>query len=597
MPRRIRNRSRMCAAQSSSMLVLRILIEVEGSKLADWKQRAGSTFQCEKGPVAGSRGVAVNNHPLASAAAMEMLAAGGNAFDATIASLFALTVVEPMMVGIFGGGTAVVHLANGDLHVFDGLATAPAQTTPDIYTPISDNWPDYMETRGRQNRVGPKAIAVPGNLKAWCQMSAEFGRLPLTRVLGPAIRYAEDGFVLSPYLATCIEEISPDLALDEAIAAIFLPDGKPLAAGETLVQKDYAKTLKAISAGGAEALLAGELGADVRAFLKDSGTWVTERDIEDYRVVRREPVRGSYRGFEIIGPPPPCSGGVQTVQVLNMLEATDVAGEGFGSVKTLHRLIEAMKIAAADRLAVTADPAFVDVPLERLTSKAYALERQGDFDPERARKQEAKILTNESANTTHVTIADGEGNVVTSTQTINSLFGARVVIPGTGIIANNYMYLFDPHPGKALSLAPGKRITSGITALIGRKDGRLAFALGLPGAHRIPASAMQAVINLIDHGMSLQEAVEAPRIFTWGEEVEVETGFSQAIRDGLAEKGHRVLPVAHVAGGMGAIAFSPDGSMTGASCWRADGVPMAAGGGPARANTSFWPDPRRGKVY
>lgn len=565
--------------------------------MTTWKHVTESTFTCEKAPVTGSRGVAVTNHPLASAAAMEMLAAGGNAFDATIASLFALTVVEPMMVGIFGGGTSVVHLSNGDLHVFDGLATAPAQTTPDIYTPISDSWPDYMETKGRQNRVGAKAIAVPGNLKAWCQMSADLGRLPLKQVLGPAIRYAEDGFVLSPYLATCIEEISPDLALDDAIAAIFLPGGKPLAAGEMLVQNDYGRTLRAIAAGGAEALLASQLGDDLRTFLASSGTWVTEGDIRDYKVVRREPVCGTYRGFEIIGPPPPCSGGVQTVQVLNLLEQANVAGDGFGTVKTLHRLIEAMKIAAADRLAVTADPAFVTVPLERLTSKAYAQERAGDFDPGQARKQEARILTNESANTTHVTIADGEGNVITSTQTINSLFGARVVIPGTGIIPNNYMYLFDPHPGKALSLAPGKRITSGITALIGKKDGELAFALGLPGAHRIPASAMQAVINLIDHGMSVQEAVEAPRVFTWGQEVEVETGFPEAVRNGLAEKGHRVLPVAHVAGGMGAIQFNSDGSMTGAACWRADGVPMAAGGGPARANTSFWPDPRRGKTY
>src|SRR5690606_22602104 len=176
-------------------------------------------------------------------------------------------------------------------------------------------------------------------------------------------------------------------------------------------------------------------------------------------------------------------------------------------------------------------------------------------------------------------------------------FGARVVIPGTGIIPNNYMYLFDPHPGKALSLAPGKRITSGITALIVKRDGKPAFALGLPGAHRIPASAMQGVINLIDHGMSLQEAVEAPRIFTWGHEVEVETGFPEAIMQALAAKGHEVNPVAHVGGGMGAIRFHENGVMEGASCWRADGVPMAAGGGAARADTSFWPDPRRGRVY
>lgn len=565
--------------------------------MKSWRERAGTTFACEKASVSGSRGVAVTNHPLASAAAMEMLAAGGNAFDAAVSALFTLSVVEPMMVGIFGGGTAVVRSADGAIHVFDNLATAPAQCRPDSYTPLADTWPDYMETKGRANRVGPKAIAVPGNLKAWCQMAADFGRLPLAQLLGPAIRHAEQGFVLSPYLATCIEEISPDLALNPAIAAIFLPGGKPLQAGDRLVQTDYAETLRAIAAGGAPALLAGALGEKVRAFLANSGTWVTERDIEDYRVVRREPVKGTYRGYTIAGAPPPCSGAVQTIQVMNLLEASDVAAEGFGTVTTLHRLIEAMKIAAADRLAVTADPAFVDVPLERLTSKAYAKSRAGDFNPARAQAQTSKILTTESANTTHVTIADGEGNVVTSTQTINSLFGARVMIPGTGIIANNYMYLFDPHPGKALSLAPGKRITSGITALIATRNGKPAFALGLPGAHRIPASAMQAAIDLIDHGMSVQEAVEAPRIFTWGQEVEVETGFPQAVRDGLAAKGHKISPVAHVAGGMAAIQFSADGTMTGAACWRADGVPMAAGGGPARAGVSFWPDPRRGKVY
>lgn len=570
---------------------------MEGDKVADWTERAGTKFQCEKQPVSGTRGVAVTNHPLASAAAMEMLAAGGNAFDATVSALFALTVVEPMMVGIFGGGASIVHRSNGDLHVFDGLATAPAQTRADSYEPIADQWPDYMETRGRENRVGPKAIAVPGNLIAWCNMAADFGRLPLSQLLSPAIRFAEEGFLLSPYLASCIEETAPDLALDPAIAEIFLPGGVPLKAGDRLVQKDYAATLRAIAKSGPDAVLAGKTGEMVRKFLVESGTWVTEEDIRQYRVIRREPVCGTYRGFDVYGPPPPCSGGVQTMQVLNFLEASDVAADGFGQPKTLHRLIEALKVAAADRLAVTADPAFVDVPLERLISKSYAQERQGDFDPDRARTQEAKILTIESANTTHVTIADGDGNVVSSTQTINSLFGARLIIPGTGIIPNNYMYLFDPHPGNALSLAPGKRITSGITALVGKKDGQLAFALGLPGAHRIPASAMQAVINLIDHGMSLQEAVEAPRIFTWGQEVEVEDGFPEAVRERLAELGHRIATVAHVAGGMGAIQFQPDGVMIGASCWRADGVPMAAGGGLARANTSFWPDPRKGKIY
>jgi gamma-glutamyltranspeptidase/glutathione hydrolase len=562
-----------------------------------WRDRTSSPFTCEKTAVTASRGMAVTNHPLASAAAVEMMAAGGNAIDATVAALFTLTVVEPMMVGIVGGGTALIRLADGRELVLDGLSTAPAITRPDSYTPISDTWPDYMETRGRANRVGPKAVAVPGNLKAWCEAASRFGRLPLPALMEPAIRHAANGFRLSHYLATCIDEIAPDLALDPEIAAIFLPGGKPLAAGDLLVQRDYAETLRLIAARGPDVLYGGELGERVARYLESVGSFIRLNDLADYKTIEREPVRGTYRGVEIVGPPPPCSGGVHTLQILNILEAFDLGASGFGTPETLHLVMEALKIAAADRRAVTADPAFVKVPIERLISKAYADECRAQIDRSRAGGFVSKLHSNESANTTHVTIADSEGNVVTSTQTLNSLFGARIMIPGTGIIPNNYMYLFDPHPGNALSLQPGKRITSGITALIGKRDGKPIFALGLPGAHRIPATAMQTVLNIVDHGMSLQEAVEAPRTFTWGQEVEMERGFAEPVRDAIAGLGHRVVAVDHVAGGLCAISFAPDGSMTGAACWRADGVPMGVGGGAARHGTSFWPDPRRGKLY
>lgn len=565
--------------------------------MTDWRDRAGSPFTCEKTAVSGHRGMAVTNHPLASAAAVEMLAAGGNAIDAAVASLFTLTVVEPMMVGIFGGGAALIRLADGREIVLDGLSTAPAAARPDSFTPISDVWPDYMEAKGRANRVGPQAVAVPGTLKAWCEAAERYGRLPLRDLIEPAIRHAERGFKLSPYLATCIAEIAPDLALDPAIAAVFLPGGKPLAAGDLLVQKDYAGTLWQIAEHGPDVVYGGELGRRIAGHLTLAGSFLRLEDLAAYRTVEREPVRAVYRGVEIVGPPPPCAGGVHTLQILNLLEAWDIGQLGFGTAETLHLVLEALKIAAADRRAVTADPAFIDVPVARMISKDYAAQRRPEIDRTRAGSFESKILSNESANTTHVTVADDEGNIVTSTQTINSLFGARIMIPGTGIIPNNYMYLFDPHPGNALSLQPGKRITSGITALIGKRDGRPIFALGLPGAHRIPASAMQAVLNLVDHGMSVQEAVEAPRVFTWGQEAEIERGVPEAVRATLAGLGHRVAPVEHVAGGMCAIGFAEDGAMTGAACWRADGVPMGVGGGAARAGTSFWPDPRRGKTY
>jgi gamma-glutamyltranspeptidase/glutathione hydrolase len=565
----------------------------EGKQLLKpWRERAGSEFTCEKTSVTASRGMAVTNHPLASAAAVEMMASGGNAIDATIAALFTLTVVEPMMVGIFGGGTALIRLADGREIVIDGLSTAPSSAKPDSYTPVSDSWPNYMETEGWANRVGPKAIAVPGNLKAWCEAAERFGRLPLSTIMEPAIRHAARGFIVSPYLATCIADTAFDLANDPEIASILLPGGKPLQAGSLLIQKNYAQTLREIAQGGPEVLYGGDLGRKVAGYLEQAGSFLRFEDLENYKTVQREPVRGTYRGIEIVGPPPPCSGGVHTIQILNMLEAFDLTELGFGTPDTLHLVLECLKIAAADRRAATADPAFVDVPMAKLISKDYAALRRSEIKRDRAGAFEQGVLSVESHNTTHVTIADSEGNIVTSTQTINSLFGARIMIPGTGIIPNNYMLLFDPHPGHALSLAPGKRITSGISALIGKKDGKPIFALGLPGAHRIPASAMQAVLNIVDHGMTIQEAVEAPRVFTQGQDAELEKGFAPAVHDKVAALGHAVVAMDHVAGGMCAIAFGADGAMTGAACWRADGMPMGIGGGLARQGTSFFTDPR-----
>ncbi len=251
---------------------------------------------------------------------------------------------------------------------------------------------------------------------------------------------------------------------------------------------------------------------------------------------------------------------------------------------------EALKIAFADRAVATADPDFVDVPVAHLIDKAYAAERRNRIDRTRAQSWTAAVAQPESPNTTHVTVVDADRAIVSSTQTINSLFGARYVIAGTGMIANNYMSLFDPHPGRVQSIAPGKRTTTSQAPIIVLASGRPVFALGLPGGLRIFGGAMQAVLNLIDHGMSLQEAVEAPRLWTEGRAVEVEDGFPAAVRDRLAALGHDVAPVAHVGGGMTAVRLDRDGLIEGAACWRADGTAMALGGGPARIGALFWPD-------
>jgi gamma-glutamyltranspeptidase/glutathione hydrolase len=560
---------------------------------SDWRSRAGTLFHTEKTSARAARGMVVTNHPLASAAGAEMLAAGGNAVDAAVASLFALTVVEPMMVGIFGAGHAHLFLAGRAHTVIDGYSTAPAAARADMYRPISDTWPDYMEAEGRANSVGLTSVGVPGTLATWCEMLRHFGTLELDVVMAPAIRQAERGFRVTGYLSECIAESAADLALFPDTARVLMPGGVPLGKGDRLVQSDYAATLRAIATGGPAVLYGGALGRVVAEHMQRAGGLITLDDLARYRTVERGPVRGTYRGFEVAGCPPPTGGGIHLIQILNLLEGHDVDALGFGTVDGIHLLAEAMKIAFADRNAATGDPAFVDVPVARLVAKDYAAGRRAGIDMAKAAAYAAGVGAG-SANTTHVTVADGDGNVVAATQTINSLFGSKAMIPGTGMLLNNTMALFDPHPGHTLSVAPGKRMTSSMAPTIVFRDGRPAFALGLPGGVRIFTSVLQAIVNVIDHGMTLQEAVEAPRVWTQGQDLEVESAVSETTRSGLAARGHHVVPVAHVAGGMGAIAFADDGTLTGASCWRADGTPIGIGGGHAREGIRFWPEARRG---
>ncbi len=555
-----------------------------------WRHGAGTVFDCEKQPARASRGMVVTNHPLASAAGAEMLAAGGNAVDAAVAALFTLSVVEPMMVGILGGGIAHLRLPDGTHTVIDGMATVPSALRADSFVPAFPDQSTNFEAPGRANMVGARAVATPGTLKGWCETLARFGRLSLADVMEPAIRHAARGFVATPYLAECVGEAAPDLARDAVISAIYLPGGTPIATGHRVVQADYAETLRLIAREGPAALYGGALGARVGEAIAQMGGVLNAADIANYATVERAPIRASYRGYEVIGPPPPASSGVHIAQMLNILEAYDIGKLGFGSPDTLHLIAECLKIAFADRAAASGDPAFVQVPLARLISKEYAAERRSRIAMGRAQVWSAGIAAAESAHTTHLTVADSSGLIVSSTQTINSTFGARFMVPGTGMIPNNYMALFDPRPGRALSIAPGKRITASMSPLIVLRDGKPVFALGLPGGLRIFGSAMQAVLNMIDHRMSLQEAVEAPRLWTQGGPVEAERGFSESVRSALAARGHEVLHMPHIGGGMNAIAFHADGALEGAACWRADGTAIGVGGGLARPGVRFWPD-------
>src|SRR5262245_13601310 len=552
-----------------------------------WRERAGTLFSCEKSPAHGRNGMAVSNHPLASAAGLEVLAAGGNAIDAAVAMQFALTVVEPMMVGLLGGTTCHIRLSDRSHIIIDGMSAVPLAGHPTMFRPIPGTPPNIYDVEGRENQLGPKAVATPGSLLAWTHALRRYGTMPLADVIQPALRHATRGFTVTPYLSDCIESAGADLVQDPFAADRLMPGGTPLKAGERLVQADYGEALSLIAKDGEGALHGGPLGDLLVECMERSGAFISGKDLTGYRVVERQPIRAHYRGFEIVGPPPPAASGVHITQMLNILERYDVAKMGFGSVDTLHLLAEVLKIGFADRAMASGDPAFVKVPVERLISRAYADERRAEIDPKHARQWRSGLLAKEGADTTHLTVADGKGNVVCTTQTINSLFGARFIVPGTGMVPNNYMNNYDPRPGHALSIAPGKRVTTSMSPMMALSDGRVVYALGLPGGRKIFPSALQALLGLIDHGMSLQEAVEAPRVWTEGPVLEVEHGVAPSARAGLEGRGHKVQVVPTVAGGMNGIHFHDDGSMTGAACWRADGVALALGGGLARAGVRF----------
>ena len=553
--------------------------------MGDWRKRSAAPFVTEKISAVGSRGMVVTNNPLGSAAGAEVIAGGGNAIDGAIASLFALTVVEPMMVGIFGAGMSTVRLAGGQHQFINNYTTAPAAATATMYQTVSDTWPDYQEVEGRENDVGVLATGVPGTLLGWQETLSEWGTLSLEEVLQPAIRYAEKGFRATGYLCEIINKNAGDIARFPETAKTWLPGGSPLKSGERVRQHDYAETLKTIAAEGVGALYGGAIGQAAVDYIQREGGILTMEDLTGYTTTRANVVRGHYRGYDIIGPPPPTAGGVHVVEMLNILEGFNVAGLGFGTADGLHLLAEVLKIGFEDRRQYMGDPAFVDVPVDLLISQAHADRWREQIDMQRARAVQTAYIA-ESPTTTHMAAADADGNMISATHTIHAVFGCKATVPGTGMILNNTMNIFDPHPGMANSIAPGKRVTSSMAPIIVEKEGRPVFCVGLVGGIRIFPSALQAIVNVIDHEMSPQEAVEAPRIWTLGEELEVEPGFSDQVLGELGQRGHQIARQPIVGAGMGMIA--QDGlRLSGASCWRADGTPIGIGGGMARSGIRF----------
>ena len=533
----------------------------------------------------GSRGVVTSNHALASLAGIEMLATGGNAVDAAVATVLALTVVEPMMVGITGAGFVNIHNASTNSSItIDNYCTAPAAAQPDMFTPISDSWPDYMETEQQKNKIGHLSVGVPAGLQCWYHIQTKYGNLDFENTVQPAMRYAEQGFSISPYLAGIIETNKIALKSYPGSRDLFFNNNNPLSTGQLLRNQNYASVLREISKTGDEILTRGWLGNAIEKEMAKNGGIVTQDDIEKYQLEYRNPVKGNYRGYEIVGVGPASSGATHIVQALNLLEKFNIEAMGFGTKEYIHLLAETLKIVFSDRFRFMGDPDFVDVPVQELVSKRYADIRYSEIDLQKAGSfvhGNPELQLGESENTTHLTVADNDGNIVSMTQTLNDAFGSRVTVPGTGVTLNNTLYNFDPHPGKANSIVPGKRVLSSMAPITVFKGGKPFMALGTPGGRRIFGSVLQGIINVIDHGMSLQQAVEAPRVWTQGQNLELEFSVSDEASEGLDKMGHSIERVDRIAGGMNGIMFDSEGFIHGAACWRADGSPVGLSGGQA----------------
>ena len=533
----------------------------------------------QKQPVFGSRAVVAANQPIASAAGIAMLAAGGNVADAAVATAFTCGVVEPQMVGPMGGGYIVFRDTEGDVLVIDNYAEAASAATDSLYEP--DEAAGFGMVKGDKNQTGHLATGVPGNAKGWLSLHELKGRLPLAQVLQPAIDAAEHGFEISSYLQYSFRNTERQLAMFPESAKVFLVDGKAPPVGHRLVQPELAESLRTFAKHGSDAFYHGPLGEAFAAEVERGGGIVTMDDIEAYEVRYPEPIRGTYRGYALTGTPLTSGGGLLNQLGLNILENFDVTSLGFGTAKYWHLLIEVLKIMFADRAKFLGDPKFIDVPQDALLDKDYARKRASEIRMDAVGRPEAgDPVSVASGHTTHLTVMAADGSTVTQTTTLNNSFGGRVVVPGTGLLINNNMALFDPRPGRPNSVGPRKRMLTATAATMVERDGKPFFAIGTPGGIRIFPTVLQGIINVIDHGMNIQEAVEAPRIWASGNIVEFESGCDPAVVAELERMGHNMTNAPVIANCMNGVMVDPaSGMLMGGACWRGDGQPIGLSGG------------------
>ena len=503
-------------------------------------------------PVYGKNGMVASEQGLATQVGLDILKQGGNAIDAAVAVGFALAVVLPNAGNIGGGGFMVLHDdKTGKDVAIDFREIAPAKASRDMYL---DNQGNVIDGKSLFTH---DASGVPGTVAGMEYALKKWGTMPLSKVLEPAIKLADKGFIVSDVLAQTLKEEKSTLGKWSSSKAIFFKNGEPLKSGDLLVQKDLAKSLRLIAKQGAKAFYQGEIATKIAKEMQSHGGTMTLEDLKAYKVVERQPIIGDYRGYKVVTMPPPSSGGVHLIEILNMLEHYPIKEDGVNSAKNIHHMAESMKLAYADRSEYLGDPDFVKIPVTGLTSKAYANERVKTIDDNKARLSSdikpGKPQPYESDQTTHFSVMDKAGNAVAVTYTLNLNFGSGIVVEGTGILLNNEMDDFSVKPGvpNAFGLVGGtanaieakKRPLSSMTPTIVMKNNKPWLVTGSPGGARIITTVLQSVVNTIDHEMNPAEAIITPRVHhQWlPDELRVEEGISPDTIKLLQDKGHKVV--------------------------------------------------------
>lgn len=536
-------------------------------------------------PVIARHGMVVSQEAAASRVGLDILKRGGNAVDAAVAVGFALAVTLPRAGNLGGGGFMLIHRADlKTTTAIDYRETAPALTDKDVFLDANGQADPY------KSRFSGLAIGVPGTVAGFALAWRKYGsgKLSFADLVAPAARLAHEGLTVDDDLEDSLPFARPMLARHPAAAKIYLkPDLTVPQVGDHIALDDLAATLDVIAAKGASGFYQGPIAEKIVATVKEMGGRMSLDDLVHYQAVEREPVRGTYRGHEIISMPPPSSGGAHVIEILNILEGFPIHDQGLNSAATLHDMSEAEKLAYADRARWLGDPDFLKIPLKGLTSKAYAEALRATISPDHALPAR-EILPGdpqryESDQTTHFDVIDADGNAVSNTYTLNFSYGSGLVATGTGVLLNNELDDFAAKAGVANAYGllggdanapgPNKRPLSSMSPTLVFKDGRIELATGSPGGSRIITTVLQILVNVIDHGLNVAEAENAPRAHDQGfpEELRIERGISPDTIRLLEAMGHHVV-VHESMGSANTIARAPDGTLTGASDLRQRGT-------------------------